>query len=247
MFTLIANEKKSKHLIAFKYKANKIHYYSPPEVFVEVDVPTNGSHDKLITGTNQEHGKELAWTFPLHPHHISSSLDIAMLNKKLEGVYFEIAEMHWQHVKDISTLRMELTDMHRQHADEISSLLVENDEAYSKPLNEKEPSQLMFNPFHPILPMDRSALIAFIEDFSILDHDCIYVRSSRCSMYDRRKDYLFQHLRWYMPKVNIIELVDGVCIAISSCKYVNRIQNIMNSMRRFEIDMQQLHVYMDNS
>ncbi|KAF3436964.1 hypothetical protein FNV43_RR19717 [Rhamnella rubrinervis] len=51
-FTLTANEKKSKHFTAFKYKANEIHYYSPPEVFVEVDAPTNGAHDEPSAGTS---------------------------------------------------------------------------------------------------------------------------------------------------------------------------------------------------
>ncbi|KAF3455474.1 hypothetical protein FNV43_RR00103 [Rhamnella rubrinervis] len=55
MFTQTANEKKSKHLTAFKYKANEIHYYSPPEVFVEVDAPTNGPHDEPSVGTSHGH------------------------------------------------------------------------------------------------------------------------------------------------------------------------------------------------
>ncbi|KAF3445909.1 hypothetical protein FNV43_RR11086 [Rhamnella rubrinervis] len=47
---------------------------------------------------------------------------------------------------------------------------------YSGPPREKEPSQVMFDPFRQIPPVDRNALMAFLEDSNRVDHDCIYER-----------------------------------------------------------------------
>ncbi|KAF3454072.1 hypothetical protein FNV43_RR04519 [Rhamnella rubrinervis] len=99
----------------------EIVFLSVHHKFVLVNAPINSSHDEPIAETSQEYGKEPVWTFPSYPHHISSSPNVAMFNKKIEG-RFEIVEMHWQQSKNIRTVCMELVDKHHQCANEISSL-----------------------------------------------------------------------------------------------------------------------------
>ncbi|KAF3457891.1 hypothetical protein FNV43_RR02551 [Rhamnella rubrinervis] len=52
----------------------------------------------------------------------------------------------------------------------------------SGPPREKEPLQVMFDSFQPIPPVDRNALMTFLEDSNRVDHDCIYERLGKPSL-----------------------------------------------------------------
>ncbi|KAF3445072.1 hypothetical protein FNV43_RR14765 [Rhamnella rubrinervis] len=200
------------------------------------------------------HGKERMHILS-HPHHISSSPDVAMFDKKLEMIRFEIVEIHRQHTKDISIVEddevcispispyqpsppppspppsspppppssqkppteivasednVTLIDLSTINTSTTTPYVRKRKKRMagkkqpqtrarrcikksailkspftqlpnSGPPREKEPLQVMFDPFLPIPPVDRNALMTFLKDSNRVDHDCIYERLDKPS------------------------------------------------------------------
>ncbi|KAF3457892.1 hypothetical protein FNV43_RR02552 [Rhamnella rubrinervis] len=77
-------------ILAWKFPSTVLFETLRTKLFEKEDMHTNGSHDEPSHEELVGDMLKSRRTFPSHPHHISSSPDVAMFDKKLEMIRFEI-------------------------------------------------------------------------------------------------------------------------------------------------------------